>query len=95
MKGDLIQVKDPFCKRSKRAISENNYQYGSEEINRLLIDKKTLPEVLSEMNLLGYQIPKTRKERNKIIANLKNPPFKPKKKTNQSTDTFCKYEQEI
>lgn len=54
-----------------------------------------MPEVLSEMNLLGYQIPKTKQERNKIIANLRNPPFQQKKKINKSTDTFCEYEREI
>jgi hypothetical protein len=59
MKGDLIQVKDPFCKRSKRALSDNNYQHGSQEINRLLIDKKTIPDIRSEMTKLGFQIQRT------------------------------------
>jgi len=42
----------------------------------LVISKKTFPEIRSEMHNLGYQIPKTKQQRNQILAGLADPPLK-------------------
>ena len=46
MKGkSVIYVKDPYCKRSKRAINENNYQHGSKEIHSLRVARRSMQEI--------------------------------------------------
>jgi hypothetical protein len=47
------------------------------------------------MHNLGYQIPKTKQQRNQILAGLADPPLKKLKKINGSLETFCDYEKEI